>query len=76
MGIPESECGDVDERESIPIGSRPGTDEALDLGCRCPVLVNGPATASVDLLLAPDCRMHSGDRPDTRRGPGILPHRR
>ncbi|AEA22936.1 hypothetical protein ACFQ34_15745 [Pseudonocardia benzenivorans] len=61
MGIPESTVELVADGKSIPIGSRPGTEEALGLGCRCPVLVNGPATASGDLLVAPDCGIHSAD---------------
>ncbi|ODU03966.1 MAG: hypothetical protein ABS81_12150 [Pseudonocardia sp. SCN 72-86] len=59
MGNPDDIRGNVAAGEFIPINSRPGTGEAVDLGCRCPVLVNGPATPSAELLVAPDCGMHA-----------------
>ncbi|RTL64330.1 MAG: hypothetical protein EKK42_25830 [Pseudonocardiaceae bacterium] len=59
MGDPEDMRGIVAGGEHIPINSRPGTGAAVDLGCRCPVLVNGPATPSAELLVAPDCGMHA-----------------
>lgn len=37
----------------------PGSPAAVGLGCRCPVLVNGPAAPSGDPLIAPDCTLHS-----------------
>ncbi|GEL24930.1 hypothetical protein PSU4_38840 [Pseudonocardia sulfidoxydans NBRC 16205] len=59
MGNPEDTRGIAAGGEHIPINSRPGTGETVELGCRCPVLVNGPATPSAELLVAPDCGMHA-----------------
>jgi hypothetical protein len=37
----------------------PGSAAAAELGCLCPVLVNGPGAASDSPLIAPDCTLHS-----------------
>ncbi len=37
----------------------PGSAAAVDLGCRCPVLVNGPWAPPDNPLIAPDCTLHS-----------------
>jgi hypothetical protein len=47
--------------ETRPI---PGSAAAAELGCLCPVLVNGPGAASAgaasnSMLVAPDCALHS-----------------
>jgi hypothetical protein len=39
--------------------ARPGSAAATEHGCLCPVLINGPGTPSDNLLIAPDCALHS-----------------
>jgi hypothetical protein len=49
-------AGDPRHDETRP---SPGSATAVDLGCRCPVLVNGPWAAPDNLLIAPDCALHA-----------------
>ncbi|WP_214403119.1 hypothetical protein [Pseudonocardia lacus] len=46
---------------AVPAEGRPppGSDAALELGCRCPTLINGPRTPPDALLTAPDCGVHT-----------------
>lgn len=37
----------------------PGPESAVDEGCLCPVLINGPGTPPEQRLVAPDCDVHT-----------------
>ncbi|MFC4947359.1 hypothetical protein [Pseudonocardia sp. GCM10023141] len=47
-----------DDLDSIDVPG-PGSAAAVDQGCLCPVLINGPSTPANQLLTAPDCPMHT-----------------